>query len=38
MAWSYRDVSHTNGVVDRLQRHAFLNGELLDLRGKNLTY
>lgn len=31
----YRDVSHTNGVVmDRLQRHAFLNGELLDLRGK----
>ena len=31
----YRDVSHTNGVVmDRLRRHAFLNGELLDLRGK----
>lgn len=31
----YRDVSHNNGLqVDRLQRHAFLNGELLDLRGK----
>lgn len=31
----YRDVSHTSGVaVDIFQRHAFLNGELLDLRGK----
>lgn len=31
----YRDVRHTNGfAVDRHQRHAFLNGELLDLRGK----
>lgn len=31
----YRDVSHTSGiVVDCFQRQAFLNGELLDLRGK----
>lgn len=31
----YRDVSRTNGVVvDRLQRHAFLNGKLVALRGK----
>lgn len=31
----YRDVSHTSGIiVDCFQRQAFLNGELLDLRGK----
>ncbi len=31
----YRDVRYTTGVVvDRQQRHAFLNGEWLDLRGK----
>lgn len=31
----YRDVRCTNGVViDRYQRHAFLGGELLDLRGR----
>ncbi len=31
----YRDVSHTSGVVvDCLQRQAFHNGQLLDLRGK----
>jgi len=31
----YRDVRRTNGVVvDSYQRHALLNGNLLDLRGK----
>jgi DNA-binding response OmpR family regulator len=31
----YRDVRRTNGVVvDSCQRHALLNGNLLDLRGK----
>jgi len=31
----YRDVRQTNGVVvDSYQRHALLNGNLLDLRGK----
>lgn len=31
----YRDVSHTSGiVVDCFQRQAFLNGQILDLRGK----
>jgi DNA-binding response OmpR family regulator len=31
----YRDVSHTRGiVVDCFQRQAFLNGQLLNLRGK----
>lgn len=31
----YRDVSHRSGLtVDGLQRQVFLNGELLDLRGK----
>lgn len=34
-AEGYRDVRHTSGVVvDCLQRQAFLNGQLLDLRGK----
>lgn len=34
----YRDVSLCDGiVVDRLQRYAFLNGELLDLRGKEFN-
>lgn len=31
----YRDVRQTQGItIDHDQRHAFLNGELLDLRGK----
>lgn len=31
----YRDVKRAHGVaIDREQRHAYLNGELLDLRGK----
>lgn len=31
----YRDVRHTQGIaIDPNQRHAYLNGDLLDLRGK----